>query len=98
MSLIGSAYYNPASSNIDHGVHVSKHYWRRRIGTRPLVEATRLAKSLGSKWVSVVRVIRGTRPALNDRRAIAFYRANNPRQELNVYRLAIGKRFTGKRL
>jgi len=84
---VGSAYYNPASSNIDYGIHVSKQYWRRRIGTRLLVEVARLAKSLGHRWVSVVRVIRGAKPTLSDRRAIAFYRANNPRQELNVYRL-----------
>ena len=86
---VGSAYYNPASSNIDYGVHVSKPYWKRRIGTRLLVEASRLARSLGHRWFSVIRVIRGTKPTLSDRRAIAFYRANNPRQELNVYRLTI---------
>jgi len=84
---VGSAYYNPTSSNIDYGVHVSRPYWRRRIGTRLLVEVAKLAKSLGNEWVSVVRVIRGTRPAQGDRRAIDFYRANKPRQELNVYRL-----------
>ena len=81
---VGSAYYNPASSNIDYGVHVSKHYWRRRIDTRLLVETARLAKSLGRRWVSVVRVVQGTRPTLSDRRAITFYRANNPQQELGL--------------
>ena len=85
---VGSAYYNPVSSNVDYGIHVAKPYWRRRIGTRFLVEVARLAKSLGHQWISVVRVIRGTRPALADRRAIAFYQANKPRQELNIYRLA----------
>ncbi len=87
---VGSAYYNPVSSNIDYGVHVSRPYWRRRIGTRLLVEAARLAGSLGCRWISVVRVLRGVRPTLSDRRAIAFYRANSPEQELNVYRLAMG--------
>ncbi len=86
---IGSAYYNPISSNIDYGIHVSKPYWKRRIGTRLLVETARLAMSLGHRWISVVRVMRGIKPTLSDRRAIAFYRANNPKLELNVYRLAI---------
>jgi len=84
---IGSAYYNPTSSNIDYGVHVSRPYWRRRIGTRILVEVAKLAKTLGNEWVSVVRVVRGIRPTQSDRRAIAFYRANKPKKELNVYRL-----------
>ncbi len=86
---VGSAYYNPASSNVDYGIHVTKPYWRRRIGTRLLVEIARLAKSLDHKWVSVVRVVRGMKPTLSDRRAIAFYRANNPKHELNVYRLSM---------
>jgi len=87
---VGVAYYNPASGNIDYGVHVSRPYWRRRIGTRLLVEAVGLARSLGRRCVSVVRVLRGVRPTASDRRAIAFYRANNPVRELNVYRLAAG--------
>jgi len=84
---VGSAYYNPKSSNIDYGVHVSRQYWRHRIGTRLLVEVAKLAKNLGNEWVSVVRVIRGKKPAESDKRAIAFYRANKPRKELNVYRV-----------
>jgi len=84
---VASAYYNPKSSNIDYGVHVSRAHWRRRIGTRLIVEVAKLAETLGHEWVSVVRVIRGTRLTQSDRRAIAFYRANKPRQELNVYRL-----------
>jgi len=84
---VGSAYYNPKSSNIDYGVHVSRPFWRHKISTRLLVEVAKLAKTLGHEWVSVVRVIRGTRPDQSDKRAIAFYRANKPRQELNVYRL-----------
>lgn len=87
--LVGSACYNPKSSNIDYGVHVSRPYWRQRIGTRLLVEIAKLTKTLGHEWFSVVRVIRGIRPAESDRRAIDFYRANKPREELNVYRLTI---------
>lgn len=86
---VGSAYYNPISNNIDYGIHVSKPYWKRRISTRLLVETARLALRLGHRWISVVRVMRGIKPTLSDRRAISFYRANNPKQELNVYRLAI---------
>ena len=89
-SIVGSAYYNPASSNIDYGVHVSKSYWRHRIGSRLLVETARLASSLGCKWFSVVRVIRGVKLTASDRRAIAFYRANKPMLEFNVYRLKRG--------
>jgi len=88
---VGSTYYNPSSSNIDYGVHVSRPYWRHRIGTRLLVEVAKLAKTLRHKWVSVVRVIRGTRPVQSDRRAITFYRSNKPIQELNVYRSTISK-------
>jgi len=84
---VGSAYYNPKSSNIDYGVHVSRQYWRRRIGTRLLVEVAKLANNLGNDWVSVVRVIRGKKLTESDKRAIAFYRANKPKQELNVYRV-----------
>jgi len=84
---VGSAYYNPKSSNIDYGVHVARQYWRRRIGTRLLVEVAKIANNLGNEWVSVVRVIRGKKPTESDKRAIAFYRANKPRKELNVYRV-----------
>jgi len=84
---VGSAYYNPNSSNIDFGIHVARQYWRRRIGTRLLVEVAKLARALGNDWFSVVRVIRGAKPTESDKRAIAFYRANKPKQELNVYRL-----------
>ena len=86
---VGTAYYNPASSNVDFGIHVARTHWRRRIGTRLLLEALRLAESSGRMWLSIVRVIRGKRPTTGDRRAISFYRANNPVAELNVYRITI---------
>ncbi len=84
---VGSAYYNPVSSNVDYGIHVARPFWRRRIGTRLLVEAARLARRLGKNYLSVVRVLRGVRPTRSDVRAISFYRANNPLDEANVYRL-----------
>ncbi len=84
---VGSAYYNPLSSNVDYGIHVKKRYWRKRIGTRLLQETLSHALACGKKWVSVVRVLRSRVPVASDRRAIAFYRANKPILELNVYRL-----------
>lgn len=87
---MGSAYYNPVSSNVDFGVHVVRRLWMRRIRTRLLVEAAALAGRLGRRWLSVVRLIRGVRPSRGDEVAIAFYRANGPRRELNVYKLANG--------
>ncbi len=83
---VASAYYNPSSSNIDYGIHVSKRYWRRRIGTRLLTEVASIAYSNGYTWLTVVRVLR-INPSQADRRAIAFYRANNPVSELNIYRI-----------
>jgi len=84
---VGSAYYNPVSSNVDYGVHVARHFWRRRIGTRLLVEAADLARMHGKKYISVVRVLRGVTTTGSDRRAISFYRANHPLAEANVYRI-----------
>ncbi|MEB3860731.1 MAG: GNAT family N-acetyltransferase [Desulfurococcales archaeon] len=83
---VGVAYYNPASGNIDYGVHVDRRYWRMRIGTRILHEARRLALSGGRKWFTVIRVLRSRRPTAQDRRAIAFYEANNPALGFTVYR------------
>ncbi len=84
---VGAAYYNPSSSNIDYGVHVDRRYWRMRIGTRLLHEARRLALSAGREWFTVVRVLRSKRPTAQDRRAMAFYEANNPTASLNVCRI-----------
>ncbi len=83
---VASAYYNPLSSNIDYGIHVSKRYWRRRIGTRLLTEVAGIAHSNGYSWLTVIRVLR-IKPSQADRRAIAFYRANDPVIELNIYRI-----------
>ncbi len=88
-TLVGSAYYNPLSSNVDYGVHVVKQYWRRRIGTRLLSEVLNHAFRQGKRWVSVVRVIRGKKPVASDRRAIGFYEANDPSLKVNIYRLRI---------
>ncbi len=88
---VGSAYYNLASSNVDYGIHVSRRHWGRRIGTRLLVEAAGLASRLGRRRLCVARVIRGARPTTGDVRALAFYRANKPKLELNVYRLRRGQ-------
>ncbi len=84
---VGSAYYHPESSNIDYGVHVVREYWRRRIGTRLLYEVKRYAQSQSKSWFTVVRVLRGRRPTASDRRAIAFYEANNPKARVNVYKI-----------
>ena len=44
---VGSAYYNPTSSNVDFGVHVVRNMWRRGIGTRLLVEAAPVCATPG---------------------------------------------------
>ena len=62
-------------------------YWRMRIGTAILGKALTLSKELGAKHVSVVRVLRTLYGSPPDRRAILFYRANNPCLRLNVYRV-----------
>jgi len=42
----------------------------------------------GPGWMSAVRVIRrGRQPTHADKRAMAFYTANDPALTLNVYRL-----------
>lgn len=84
---VGVAYYHPGSSNIDYGVHVAREYWRRRIGTRLLHEVRKYAQDRGKSWLTVVRVVRGRKPTAADRRAMAFYEANNPQVKLNVYRI-----------
>ncbi len=42
---------------MDYGIHVARPFWRRRIGTRLLVEAAGLARRLGKRYLSVVRVL-----------------------------------------
>ncbi|MCE4602445.1 MAG: hypothetical protein F7B18_04600 [Desulfurococcales archaeon] len=58
-----------------------------RIGTRILHEARRLAARNGRKWFTVIRVLRSRKPAAQDRRAMAFYEANNPAISLSIYRV-----------
>lgn len=85
---VGCAYLNRWNYNLDYGVHVAREYWRRRVGTRLLWEAARLAMRLGARRISVVRVFRRRGGASSDRRAVAFYRANRPSCTLRVYRVA----------
>ena len=84
---VASAYLNRQSFNVDYGVHVVRRYWRRRVGTRMLWETFNLARRLGSKYMSVVRVLRSRRGTAADRRAMLFYEANSPLCRLDVYRL-----------
>jgi len=85
---VGMAYLNKNNFNIDYGIHVVRSLWRNRIGTRILRETLDLGKKLGAKHVSVVRVLRSLKISSSDKRAISFYRSNNPFLRLNVYRLA----------
>jgi len=84
---VAEAYLNARNFNVDYGVHVAKPYWRRRIGTRILAEILSLARGLGAKRVSVVRVFRSARGTTSDLRAASFYEANRPSLSLEVYRL-----------
>lgn len=85
---VGMAYFNKNNFNIDYGIHVIRDLWRKRIGTSILREILNLEKKLGAEYVSVVRWLRSPRISSSDKRAISFYRANNPFLRLNVYRLA----------
>jgi len=85
---VGMAYLNKNNFNIDYGIHVIRSHWRNRIGTRILRETLDLGKKLGAKHISVVRVLRSLKISSSDKRAILFYRSNNPFLRLNVYRLA----------
>jgi len=84
---VGMAYFNKNNFNIDYGIHVIRNLWRNRIGTRILRETLDLGKRLGAKHISVVRVLRSLKISFSDKRAILFYRSNNPLLRLNVYRL-----------
>ena len=85
---VGMAYFNKNNFNIDYGIHVIRNLWRNRIGTRILRETLDLGEKLGAKHISVVRVLRSLKISSSDKRAILFYRSNNPLLRLNVYRLA----------
>jgi len=84
---VAMAYLNTHNFNIDYGVHVIKSHWRRRIGTRLLAELLKLARTMGSPALSVVRVFRSKRGTSSDIRALRFYRANGPSARISVYRL-----------
>ena len=84
---VGLAYLNINNFNIDYGIHVSRKYWRMRIGTRLLSEILRTSGERGSKYVSVVRIYRSLKGTSGDKRAVKFYRANNPSVRMSVYRL-----------
>jgi len=84
---VGMAYLNVNNFNIDYGVHVVKQHWRKRIGTRILAEALRLAEERGADAASVVRVFRSVKGRADDIRAVKFYRANNPAARMAVYRI-----------
>jgi len=86
--VVGIAMLNRYNFNIDFGVHVSRRYWKKRIGTRLLVEAASIAKSKGARYLTVVRVLRGLKETKADKAAISFYRANKHTLTLRVYRLA----------
>ncbi|MGC8935730.1 MAG: GNAT family N-acetyltransferase, partial [Thermoproteota archaeon] len=84
---VGMAYFNKNNFNIDYGVHVVRELWRNRIGTRILEEALRVAKQMNASYISVVRVLRSTRIFSADRRALSFYKANQPSLRLSVCRV-----------
>jgi len=85
---VGMAYFNKNNFNIDYGIHVMRNFWRNRIGTRILKETLELGKKLGANFISVVRVLRSIKISSADKRAILFYKSNNPFLRLNVYRLS----------
>ncbi len=86
---VAMAYLNIHNFNIDYGIHVVKAYWRRRIGTKLLVELLKLAKTMNAHNVSVVRIFRSIRGTSSDIRAVKFYKANNPLIRLSIYRIAV---------
>ncbi len=83
---VGLTYLNVKNFNLDYGVHVVRDKWRRRIGTRLLVEAMDLAKEMGSKYLTMFRWLRRKLDS-RDRAAISFYEANNPRWSYMTYRM-----------
>lgn len=83
----GMAYLNKNNFNIEYGVHLVRNLWRKRIGTRVFLEVLNLAKRLGAKYISVVRILRLLTLSSSDRRAILLYKANNPSLRFNVCRI-----------
>ncbi len=86
---VGSTYFNVNNANLDYGVHVVRSHWRKRIGTRILHEAAQQARARGFPYFSVVRVLRRVGGTSSDKRALSFYRANNPFVRLKALRLAM---------
>jgi len=86
---IGMAYLNKHNFNIDYGIHVKRNYWRKRIGAKLLAEVLRISEGMGSKRVSIVRILRSLRNSSSDRRALSFYKANNPSTKCNVCRVLV---------
>ena len=87
---IGIAYLNKNNFNIDYGIHVKREFWRRRIGSRILKECINISKEHGAEYMSVIRVLRrvgGGRA--DDKRAISFYKRNNPEKMLRIFRLLV---------
>jgi len=44
-------------------------------------------ENVGREWFTVIRMIKERTPIAADRRAIAFYEANNPKAKINIYRI-----------
>jgi hypothetical protein len=86
---VGMAYLNKRNFNIDYGIHVKRDFWRMRIGTKILKENLRVSGELGAKHISAVRVLRSLRNSSSDRRALSFYKANNPSLKFNVFRVHV---------
>ncbi len=80
---VASAYLNKFTMNIDFGVHVVRDLWRRRIGSGVLRKAWETVIDLGGKYMSVIRVLGRS----GDKRAILFYKANDPSYKYYTYRL-----------
>lgn len=87
--VVGSAYFNVNNANLDYGVHVVRSHWRKRIGTRLLHEAAQQARIRGFSFFSVVRILRRVGGISSDKRALSFYKANNPSAKLKVLRVLL---------
>ena len=71
---VGSAYLNRLTHHLDFGVHVTREFQRRRVGTVLLREALRLCRERGAQRMFVTRVLRAiTKINENDRIAVRFY-------------------------
>ncbi len=83
----GMAYLNTRNANIDYGVHVKRRYWRKGIGSIILRKCIASAEEMGFKHATVVRVFRKIGGRTDDRRAVEFYKANNPKLRFRVLRV-----------